>query len=303
MYGRGIYFATNSSKSAQEIYTKQSNTLLLCKVLLGKEMRQEKANNYLDYKTLRKKGFDSVFAPRNTKDKGGVANDEFVVFNSSQILPLYIIYFDNFSNSQIVKTMQSSNMSNQQGFSKKNIKPSRKVDTTNPEDIEFRMVESHFLRMIRRHPNAQIKGIDSIDFVFNQNLQKKFDDKQSEFKKKKIQHDYVLAYHGTQPGNIDSILKSNLNIKKREAHGPGYYFSEFPDVSLGYGTGLIVFKVLNGKEYVGSNYNDHVGPNAKFQSKKVPSSSTIANNAQGYGDMLIVENNEQFVPYCVLNLS
>ena len=303
MYGRGIYFATNSSKSAQEIYTKQSNTLLLCKVLLGKELRQEKANNKLDYKTLRKKGCDSVFAPRNTKDKGGVANDEFVVFNSSQILPLYIIYFGNCSNSQIVKTMQSSNMSNQQGFSKKNIKPSRIVNTTNPEDIEFRMVESHFLRMIRHHPNAQIKGIDSIDFVFNQNLQKKFDDKQSEFKKKKIQHDYVLAYHGTEPTNIDSILKTNLNIKKREAHGPGYYFSEFPNVSLGYGTGLIVFKVLNGKEYVGSNHNDHVGQNAKFQSKKVPSSSTIVNKAQGYGDMLIVENNEQFVPYCVLHLS
>lgn len=36
MFGRGIYFATDSSKSAQEIYTKGSNTLLLCHVWLGK---------------------------------------------------------------------------------------------------------------------------------------------------------------------------------------------------------------------------------------------------------------------------
>ena len=41
MFGQGIYFATDSSKSAQEIYTKNSNKLLLCKVLLGrsKEVR------------------------------------------------------------------------------------------------------------------------------------------------------------------------------------------------------------------------------------------------------------------------
>ena len=74
MYGRGLYFATNSSKSAQEIYTKKSNTLLLCKVLLGKELRQDKADHTLNYQKLRNKRCDSVFAPRNTKGTGGVMN-------------------------------------------------------------------------------------------------------------------------------------------------------------------------------------------------------------------------------------
>lgn len=36
MFGCGIYFAVDSSKSAQTIYTKGSNTLLLCDVWLGK---------------------------------------------------------------------------------------------------------------------------------------------------------------------------------------------------------------------------------------------------------------------------
>ena len=36
MYGPGVYLATDSSKSAQEIYTKQSNMLLVCRVGLGK---------------------------------------------------------------------------------------------------------------------------------------------------------------------------------------------------------------------------------------------------------------------------
>jgi Poly(ADP-ribose) polymerase catalytic domain len=36
MFGRGIYFATDSTKSAQEIYTKGTNTIILCDVWLGK---------------------------------------------------------------------------------------------------------------------------------------------------------------------------------------------------------------------------------------------------------------------------
>ena len=36
MFGQGAYFATDSSKSAQELYTKGSNRIMLCEVLLGK---------------------------------------------------------------------------------------------------------------------------------------------------------------------------------------------------------------------------------------------------------------------------
>ena len=35
MFGQGVYFATDSSKSAQNLYTKGSNCLLLCDVLMG----------------------------------------------------------------------------------------------------------------------------------------------------------------------------------------------------------------------------------------------------------------------------
>jgi len=36
MYGQGVYFAANSTKSANELYTSGSGRLLLCKVLVGK---------------------------------------------------------------------------------------------------------------------------------------------------------------------------------------------------------------------------------------------------------------------------
>ena len=87
MYGQGIYFATDSSKSAQEIYTKGSKKLLLCDVLLGRSMNVERANNTLDGKFIKKKGFDSVYAPRGTKASGGVDNDEFVIYDPDQALP------------------------------------------------------------------------------------------------------------------------------------------------------------------------------------------------------------------------
>lgn len=48
MFGKGIYFATNSSKSAQEIYTKGSQKLLLCKVLLGKYQTLHTSENTLN---------------------------------------------------------------------------------------------------------------------------------------------------------------------------------------------------------------------------------------------------------------
>ena len=221
-------------------------------------------------------------------------SDEFVVFDPKQVLPQYLIHFGMSQNSAFLKTLQSMKPQPGQGFSKKNVKPSRTVDTSDPSDIEFRMVESHFLRMIRKHPNGQDKKISSIDFVQNGTLQKKFDDKQAEFKRKKIPGDTIFAYHGTKPENIDSILKTNLNRKVGQAYGPGYYFSEFPDFSLGYGQ-LIVFKVLTGKENTGPDSKAHTGPNPRFQSRKVQATGE-------YGQILVIDNTEQFVPYCVLHL-
>ena len=81
MYGRGIYFATDSSKSAR--YSTGSNKLLLCDVLLGKSMVVNQSNGSLTGDYIRQRGFDSVFAPRGT----AVLNDEFIIFNPDQALP------------------------------------------------------------------------------------------------------------------------------------------------------------------------------------------------------------------------
>lgn len=95
MFGCGIYFATDSSKSGQARYTRGSNKLLLCEVALGKYRTLEKHCRDMDLKKLQSYGsYDSVFAPRGTKDKGGVLNDEFIVYQPTQAFPKYIIYYD-----------------------------------------------------------------------------------------------------------------------------------------------------------------------------------------------------------------
>ena len=93
MYGLGIYFATDSSKSAQEIYTKGTKKLLLCDVLLGNAKTVKSGDPSLTLEKIRSEGFDSVLAPRGSKASGGVLNDEYVIYDPDQALPRYIIHY------------------------------------------------------------------------------------------------------------------------------------------------------------------------------------------------------------------
>ena len=111
IFGRGIYFESDSSKSAQEMYTKGSKALILCDVLLGHACvvpgltAQHALSKYVktsktgrpfldvDEKKIRKEGFDSVYAPRDTRANAGVLFDEMIVYNPSQAIPRYVIHF------------------------------------------------------------------------------------------------------------------------------------------------------------------------------------------------------------------
>ena len=115
--------------------------------------------------------------------------------------------------------------------------------------------------------------------------------KKQAFKRCGIKDEEIFAFHGTPFANVDSILQTNLqyqNVARAhgQAHGPGNYFSEFPDVSLGYGQGLILFQVLPGKEYEGGERDVPAG----FNTKKV------SGDNQGFGVMLIIKDSSQFLP-------
>uniref|UniRef100_A0A1I8GHB6 Poly [ADP-ribose] polymerase n=1 Tax=Macrostomum lignano TaxID=282301 RepID=A0A1I8GHB6_9PLAT len=93
MFGAGIYFATDSTKSAQYCKDTGVKSLLLCDVLLGKHQVCRTARNDLNFETLRAEGFDSVFAQRDSRETRGVLNDEFVVYDPRQAAPRYLIKF------------------------------------------------------------------------------------------------------------------------------------------------------------------------------------------------------------------
>ena len=212
----------------------------------------------------------------------------------------------------------------------KQVFPSRSVDLTS-EDIEYRLVESAFHRLAV----GDTCKITSIEFVINPELQRKFEAKKAEFKQRNIPDKVVFGFHGTRPENIKSICKTNLNVINRQWYGYGYCLSEYPDFSLGYGAGLLMFKVLPGNEYLGTDHFSHYGPNAQYQCKKITSyhqynnfvedqttgymvrargvnngwqkNVATGNNKwihqkQDYGFELIIVDNAQFVPYCIIHL-
>ncbi|PAA79664.1 hypothetical protein BOX15_Mlig034564g1 [Macrostomum lignano] len=94
MYGAGIYFATDTSKSAQYAIDSRVKTLLLCNVVLGKYMVCDAPRNDLNLQTVVAAGFDSVFAKRNSRRTGGVLNDEYIVYRPEQASPRYLVKFE-----------------------------------------------------------------------------------------------------------------------------------------------------------------------------------------------------------------
>ena len=304
MYGRGIYFATDSSKSAQEIYTKGSKKLLLCDVFLGDTLdirnkfqretflrdsksssnsgRSMESHEKGQLEKLRK---DSIFAPRGTE----VRNDEFIVFDVRQAVVRYIVHYG-CGRPQLHRPL----FQNPTGFTRYKYKISREVDRNDPYYTEASIALGHFYRTVSGEEVA------SIDIIQNTALERAFNNRKQAFSAARVNDAEILAYHGTASTNIDSILRNNLdpNITpvNGRAHGKGSYFSEFPGTSLRYarnGGGLILFRVLPGKEHDG--YGTQPIP-VDCHSKKV------AGDRDGYGNMLIITDAAQFLPAYVLHM-
>ena len=79
----------------------------------------------------------------------------------------------------------------------------------------------------------------------------------------------------------------------RQVHGPGNYFSEYPQTALWYSDdkrALIVAKILPGKSYKGSGVSW-----LKYNSKLVQV------RGGGYSEMVIIEDTSQILPVAVLH--
>ena len=223
--------------------------LLLCDVLLGKTKTVESARPDMTAQKLKAEGYDSLFAKRGTRSQGGVLYDEYVVYDTYQALPSFIISYR--TQNALSRIALPGSLVSPNKMTKHLLKESRSVDTNNPLDMHYRTAESQFLRLMNvTKSNRRIK---SITYYSNPMLEKKFDDKIQEFKKNGFNADCIFGFHGTGPSNVDSIMQKNFqigliaqNTGNPGQYGAGIYFSEIPEVCFHYGHSLLLCKVLLG---------------------------------------------------------
>lgn len=307
MFGPGIYFASDSSKSAQELYTKGSKMLLVCEVLLGKAKTVGQACKckWMTQKKLTDEGYDSLFAKRGTKETGGVLYDEFVVFNPKQAIPRYIVHYEKMDCTGLINNIDKALMPGGQKMVTHNILPPKRARSFDAMEMHFCLAESQFSRlMMRRKMHYEVQ---SVDLYLNPALMTKFEMMQAKLEAKYPggnEHKPVLAFHGTRVKNITPIVEDNFDLSKlatntgnQGAYGAGIYFSEFPEVSIGYGnTGkLLLCKVLPGKSYdcpttmlgqaLQSGYDSH----------------RVRADTEGRGHELVIFDIDQILPCYVIN--
>jgi len=173
--------------------------------------------------------------------------------------------------------------------------PRNDLDFTDPLQILYLAAEATFLRMVDKAGQGRNIGrntIKSIEYVENDSVLSSFMEKKAKFLADKIPHNERLVFHGTKEGNIDNILRENFRLDKcvRFAHGKGVYFSEFPDISLGYGAGLLLCRVMLGRTFTGQGLPE--GWDSKL----------VAPDNQGKGQMVVVPNTKQILPAFIIRL-
>ena len=98
-------------------------------------------------------------------------------------------------------------------------------------------------------------AIQHIDYLENAALAKRFESMRASLSWRGRGGEEVLLFHGTQPVNLDSIMRNNFDpcLHQRSVYGPGTYMSKYPNVALAYGTGLVLCRVLLGNEQTSCN--------------------------------------------------
>ncbi|KAJ3044880.1 NFX1-type zinc finger-containing protein 1 [Rhizophlyctis rosea] len=219
MFGQGIYFATDSSKSGQSMYTKGSNCLLVCDVLLGKVLTAEKDlpchGTYIVH-----------FRPHSVKA------------NFNQLNPIL-----------------ARNKLPGQPYAFKIIEPGRAISEFEPI---FALCDSRFKRYQHLHNTGTNYHVTKVKYIINPMLETAYSKIEREFKAKGLETEEIYVFHGTDEKNIEPILREGFKIGGQEVkmavgamHGPGVYLAVNSAISVGYARGgksMLMAKVLLNKK-------------------------------------------------------
>eukprot|EP00658_Telonema_sp_P-2_P059095 TRINITY_DN4779_c0_g1_i1.p1 TRINITY_DN4779_c0_g1~~TRINITY_DN4779_c0_g1_i1.p1 ORF type:complete len:856 (+),score=115.95 TRINITY_DN4779_c0_g1_i1:214-2781(+) len=250
MFGRGTYFATDSSKSAQQMYTKGSGCLLLCEVLLGKvcsvpglaskhPLKQyvresQKGRRFLDvdHKVMQKEGFDSVFAPRDTRNNSGVKYDEMIVYNPAHAIPRYIVHFNG-------QADQPPKWRTPAAGGCRMIKAADVTAQDSKELREFYFATGQYMRLL----GSSAEPVTRVDVYESASVRAKFNAKREQFVKEGKSKEAIWVFHGTdKPENVPKICMDGFKIGGQDGHaithgdvhGQGVYTAKGPQTPVGY---------------------------------------------------------------------
>ena len=175
--------------------------------------------------------------------------------------------------------------------------------------LHVRNAECIYLRMLNKFPTLKphsgsgacdpevdYKTISSIDYVYNELQEQRFEKKKIEMLSSGRNAEELLLFHGTKHENVNHILRDNFRLDKcrRTAYGPGLYFSEVPAKSLGYGPALILCRVLTGRVQKPKTDQEKFDPGRydTYQAKELDKTSGVAY-------IHVVAHPSQVLPYCV----
>ena len=203
--------------------------------------------------------------------------------------------------------------------------PSRQHDFDTDKVHHSYIAGYQFHKMITKTTSAPIAmrtilnmsdAIESITYIENDESTMQYEEQRKLFKQqgkvnKDGKVDEMLLFHGTAISSLDNILASNFVVdaipvqqntmnetrKKTMMFGRGVYFSEMPSVSLMYGNGLLLCKVMLGSCEV---FRPQGAPPPDipdmFDSREIQTSS------EQQGVIHVVKNPVQILPYCVIQL-
>merc|ERR1712088_1097204 len=188
-----------------------------------------------------------------------------------------------------------------------------------PEEIHYNIACKEFYQNINRTGSNALPrkvtdrhwdSVKSIVYIRNEKISQDFENQKTKFQQeaKVNEHGRVqerFLFHGSAMENINIIVEKNFAVdvlprdserrEKSMLFGVGAYLSPLPGVSMMYGDGLLLCKVLLGK-------SEHYHPTgstpppipAEYDSRIVVRDQTEV--------VIVVKRPSQILPYCIVNV-
>ena len=194
--------------------------------------------------------------------------------------------------------------------------PSQEEKLQEPEHLHYFKASKLFYQNLMKIKNPALprkiinepwNALNSVVYIRNPQLETLFEAMKSKFKSEGKVNAFgdveeTLLFHGTSNENLNQIVENNFSLEHLPAErgklmffGRGMYFSQLPGVSLMYGTGLLLCKVILGK-------CERYFPNGSIPPEIPEACDSRVIIRDGEEIVTVVRQPDQILPYCILHI-